>query len=328
MDPRVPVGLGVHVGGTFAESHIDLAGFIAVDLLAEVTSGKSVSVFGVGVDRSHGHDGAIVLDEYGFPGSGLGELFAKIFEVLDRHAVDFLEFVVHTDTGFAGWPLGDGLLDDQGTRFAGDPQESASTYEDVCGFDFFDQGFGSGCGDIGSEELEIAKDGDLFKDLDGLVVDWGVEDFDQIHIGSSYQWSEILALEIRFDDLEAAQLWHFDDILEHLSRDPGSFEFDELDVEEPREHGQVVLGTEEAFVDDQGAFDIFELGKDREVSIGHEDTDSFEAIEGLFLHLDRNAFKDFLGEDRLLGRAFGGDTVEAFESRFALLAQGILGDES
>ena len=64
------------------------------------------------------------------------------------------------------------------------------------------------------------------------------------------------------------------------------------------------------------------------VSIGHEDTDSFEAIEGLFTHLDRNAFEDFLGEDRLLGRAFGGDTVEAFEGRFALLAQGILGDES
>ena len=53
---RVPVGLGVHVGGAFTECHIDLAGFVAVDLLAEVTSGKSVSVFGVGVDRSHGHE--------------------------------------------------------------------------------------------------------------------------------------------------------------------------------------------------------------------------------------------------------------------------------
>ena len=247
---RVPVGLGVHVGGAFTESHIDLAGFVAVDWLAEVTSGKSVSVFGVGVDRSHGHDGAIVLDEYGFTGSGFGELLAQVVEVLDRNAVDFLELVVHTDTGFAGWPLGDGLLDDQGARFAGDPEESATAYEDVCGFDFFDQGFSSGCGDFGSEELEIAEDGDLFEDLDGLVVDWGVEDFDQIHIGSGDQGSEILALEIRFDDLEAAQLWHFDDILEHLSRDPGSFEFDELDVEEPWEHGQVVIGTDEAFIDD------------------------------------------------------------------------------
>lgn len=64
------------------------------------------------------------------------------------------------------------------------------------------------------------------------------------------------------------------------------------------------------------------------MSIGDEDTDSFEAIEGLFLHLDRNAFEDFLGEDRLLGRPLGGDTVEAFEGCFALLAQGILGDES
>lgn len=259
---RVPVGLGVHVGGTFAEGHIDLAGFVAVELLAEVTSGKSISVFGVGVDRSHGYDGAIVFDEYGFTGSGFGELLAKVIEVLDRNAVDFLELVVHADTGFAGWPLGDGLLDDQGARFAGDPEESATAYEDVSGFDFFDQGFGSGCGDFGSEELEIAEDGDLFEDLDGLVVDWGVEDFDQIHIGSSDQGSEILALKIRFDDLEAAQLRHFHDILEHWSRDAGSFEFDELDVEEPWEHGQVVIGTEEAIIDDEGVFDIFELGQD------------------------------------------------------------------
>lgn len=242
-DPRAvagtksSVGLWGHVRGSFAEYHIDLAGFVAVELLAEVTSRKSVPVFGVRVDWSHGHDGAIVLDEYGFTGGGFGELLAQVVELLDRNAIDFLEFVVHADTGFAGWPLGDGLLDDQGVRIAGDPEESASTYEDVCGFNFFDQGFGSGCRDIGSEELEIAEDGDLFEDLDGLVVDRGVEDFDQIHIGSSDQGSEILALEIRFDDLEAAQLRHFHDILEHGSRDPGAFEFDELDVEEPWEHG-------------------------------------------------------------------------------------------